>query len=207
VPFLVSAVIELVNITLTILFLPGTRPQRRPKKVSVTAVARVVVANDEVRSLIARHFLFIFAVAYFFTIFALFVQRALGMGPEHASWLMAGAGIVGGIMLVAVVGPVARRVGDATVAQYGFMLSAVAYLALGFAHNLWFFAAVLVVWAAGASCIEPTIAALLSEGAGPDQRGAVMGFNDAMSNVALMAAPSLGGKKRVLKPGEKAATA
>ncbi len=194
VPFVVSAGIELINITLTIAFLPSTaRRQRRAAKLNLVKTARVVFANDEVRSLIIRHFLFIFAVTYFFTIFALFVQRALRMGPEHASWLLAGAGIVGGVMLVAVVGPLARRVGDAVVAQYGFALSAIAYLALGFAHNLWFFVAVLIVWAAGASCVEPTIAALLSESAGPDERGAVMGFNDAMSNVALMTAPSLGG--------------
>ena len=62
-----------------------------------------------VRSLVVRHLLFIFAVTYFFTVFSLFLKRQLGVGPEVSSWLLAGAGAVGGITLVVVVGPLAKR--------------------------------------------------------------------------------------------------
>jgi len=192
VPFVVAAVIEVLNIGLTIRFLPATK-RGKDGRLNLRAAAKVVVSEPAIRSLIVRHFLFIFAVTYFFSVFALYVKRALDFGPQEASWLMAGTGVVGGVMLVIVVGPVAKRLGDAVVAQIGLALNAIAYGLLGFAHELWFFVCVLVVWGAGAACIEPTIAALLSKGSPADKRGATLGFNDAMSNLALMAAPALGG--------------
>jgi MFS family permease len=79
------------------------------------------------------------------------------------------------------------------VAQIGIALSILAYAGLGFAHELWSYCAVLVVWSAGASCVEPALSALLSKRAPAGERGAALGFNDAMSNLALMLAPALGG--------------
>jgi DHA1 family tetracycline resistance protein-like MFS transporter len=191
-PFAVAALIEVVNIVLTLRFLPNTHRQNADRT-SVIAAARQVLELPDVRLLVARHFLFIFAVTFFFTIFALYVQRALDLGPSQASWLLAGTGIVGGIALVAGVAPLAERYGDTLVAQVGLALNGAAYLALPFARTIPAFAAVLVVWAIGASCIEPTLSALLSERAPEDRRGATMGVNDALSNAALMVAPALGG--------------
>jgi MFS transporter, DHA1 family, tetracycline resistance protein len=191
-PFLVSAGLELINIGLTLRFLPQVK-RKRGQPFALVQAMRDVLKLPEVRILVLRHGLFIFAVTYFFTIFALYVQRMLHGGPQLASWLIAGCGAVGGVTLVIAVGPLAQRFGDAKVAQRGMMLSIVAYAGLGFAHELWAFCAVLVVWSAGAACIEPTLSALLSRSAPPDERGAALGFNDAMSNLALMAAPALGG--------------
>lgn len=191
-PFAAAALIEVANIALTLRFLPATRP-RSAARTSIVDAARAVFAQAGVRGLVARHFLFIFAVTFFFTIFALYVRRALDLGPSQASWLLAGMGIVGGVALIALVAPLAERFGDARVAQTGLALSALAYLGLPFARSLPAFAGVLVVWAIGASCVEPTLSALLSERASAARRGATMGVNDALSNLALMLAPTLGG--------------
>jgi MFS family permease len=190
-PFVVSAGIELVNIGLTLRFLPATGG--RQKTIDVPRAAREIWQRPRIRSLIAQHFLFIFAVTFFFSIFALYLNRVLHFGPERASYLIAAAGVVGGVALWAAVGPAAKRFGDAAVAQTGLGLSVVAYALLGFAHGLWTFVAVLALWAVGASCIEPTLSALLSKNVPPDERGAMLGFNDLMNNAALMLAPSLGG--------------
>ncbi len=191
-PFVVSAAIEIVNIGLTIRFLPATGGTRRDR-MDVPRTARDIWHAPRIRSLIAQHFLFIFAVTFFFSIFALYVNRALHFGPDRAGYLIAVAGFVGGIALWLGVGPLAHRYGDAIVAKAGLALSVVAYALLGFAHDLWTFVAVLVIWAAGASCIEPTLSALLASSVPEDRRGAMLGFNDLMSNAALMLAPSLGG--------------
>ncbi len=45
----------------------------------------------------------------------------------------------------------------------------------------------------GAASVEPTLTALLSRRAPARERGAIMGFNDAASNVALIVAPVAGG--------------
>ena len=190
-PFVVSAAIEVVNITLTICFLPPTKGRRT--KIDIGSTAREVWSDRRIRLLITQHFLFIVAVTFFFSVFALYLKRALDFGPEAASYMIASAGVVGGIALVAGVGPLAQRFGDAAIARAGLAISVGAYALLGFAHTAWTFVAVLALWAIGASCIEPTLAALLSNAVPADRRGAVMGFNDLMNNVALMLAPSLGG--------------
>jgi DHA1 family tetracycline resistance protein-like MFS transporter len=190
-PFVVSAAIEVVNIALTLRFLPNTGGKR--ETLDIWRAAREVWTRANVRGLILRHFLFIFAVTFFFAILALYLKRALGFGPEHASFMIAGAGVVGGITLWLAVGPLAERYGDAIVAQIGFGVSVVAYALLGFAHTLWTFGGVLALWAIGASCIEPTISAMLSTDVPADRRGEMLGFNDLMNNVALMLAPTLGG--------------
>jgi MFS transporter, DHA1 family, tetracycline resistance protein len=192
VPFLAAAAIEIANILLTLRFLPQVK-RKAKRGIALAQSIRDLTRLPAVRNLVLEHFLFIFAVTYFFAVFALYVQHALGYGPQVTSWLIAGCGAVGGVTLVVAVGPLAKRFGDAVVAQVGIALSVLAYAALGFAHTLWTFAAVLCVWAAGASCIEPALSALLSRAAPKDERGAALGFNDAMSNLALMAAPSLGG--------------
>lgn len=192
VPFVVSAAIEAVNIGLTLKFLPTTNNRKRDK-FNIKAAAREVWTQRGTRSLIVRHFLFIFAVTYFFSIFALYVKHAMNLGPQQASWLIAIAGTVGALALGIAVGPLAKRIGDAPVAQVGFLFCLAAYALLGFAHAVPFLIGVLAIWAIGASCIEPTLAALVSESASKDKRGATLGINDALSNLALMIAPSLGG--------------
>jgi MFS family permease len=192
VPFVASAAIEAVNTGLTLMFLPKT-PQKKKNGFNIKSVAKEIWACPRTRSLIVRHFLFIFAVTYFFSIFALYLKQAMNFGPEKNSWFFAATGGVGAVALGIVVGPLAKRLGDAWVAQLGFALSVVAYGVLAFAHNFWTVIGMLALWAVGASCIEPTIAALISESASEDKRGATLGFNDAMSSIALMTAPSLGG--------------
>ncbi len=192
VPFLAAAAIEVLNLTLTLLFLPARKP-RSEQRFDFAGTARFVATTAGVRGLIVRHFLFIFAVTYFFTVFALYVKHALDFGPQTASWLIAVMGMTGGVFLAIAVGPLTRRFGDAAVAQLGLALGALAYLALPFPRTLGPFVAVLVVWAAGAACVEPTLSALLSESVAAGKRGATMGFNDATSSLALMLAPALGG--------------
>lgn len=190
-PFAAAAVIELANIGLTFRFLPPTR--QRMSRSPLVGSFRIVVSEPRIRSLIVRHFAFIFAVTYFFSIFALYVRATMHLGPDQTSWLMAAMGVTGGLALPLVVGPLTRRFGDARVAQLGLALGALAYLDLPFARSLVPFTFLLIVWAVGASCVEPTLSALLSESAPAQARGAVMGFNDAMSSAALMLAPPLGG--------------
>ncbi|MBV8642642.1 MAG: MFS transporter [Candidatus Eremiobacteraeota bacterium] len=192
VPFAVAALIELTTIVLTLRFLPDT--PHGDGKTGLRAAALVVVRVARVRRLIVRHLLFIASVTYFFTVFSLFLKRRLDVGPDVSSLLLAGAGAVGGITLVVLVGPLARRFGDAAVAQGGLALLVVAYTALAYVHALWVFGAALALWAMGAASVEPTLTTLLSEAAPPDERGAIMGFNDAANNLALIVAPVIGGE-------------
>jgi MFS family permease len=198
-PFAAAALIELVTIALTLRFLPEP-PRSAAARASLREASAIVVRDPAIRSLVVRHMLFIFAVTSFFAVFSLYLQRELRVGPQLSSGLLAGAGFVGGIALVAVVGPLAQRFGDAVVAQAGFVCLVVAYVGLAFIRQLAFFGVALGLWAIGAASVEPTLTALLSRAAPARERGAILGFNDAASNLALIVAPVVGGAVIDLNP-------
>ncbi|HYZ15989.1 MAG TPA: MFS transporter [Candidatus Acidoferrum sp.] len=200
IPFAAAALIELITIGLTLRFLPETRQKKGVRKFDLRGALGTVVRIPTVRKLVIRHFLFIFAVTYFFTIFSLYLSRQLHVGPHIASWLLACSGAVGGISLLVIVTPLTRRFGDAFTTQVGLGLSVLAYIALAFTPYVWAFGLALAVWAIGASCVEPTLTALISEAAPEDERGVVMGFNDAANNLALIIGPPLGGSAIDLNP-------
>jgi len=201
VPFAAAALIETITILLTLRFLPTTHARTRAGEgTGMGRAARVVAGDAGVRSVVVRHVLFIFSVTYFFTVFSLYLRREMNVGPDVSSWLLAGAGAVGGIALVVVVGRLGARFGDVVVSEAGLVLLTLAYAALAYTRVLWGFGVALAVWAIGAASVEPTLTALLSRRAPARERGAIMGFNDAASNVALIVAPVAGGAAIDLNP-------
>ncbi|HXF34448.1 MAG TPA: MFS transporter [Candidatus Acidoferrales bacterium] len=191
VPFFLAAFLEVLNIAFTWTFLPqtggATQRRSRPSLADVVTILRV----PEIGNLLGRQLLFIFAVTYFLTTFSLYVKHVLDFGPESSAWLLATAGVVGGLTFV-VLTMLVRRYGNALVCEAGLALTFVAYVGLSFVNGLVAFVGVVVVWAAGAALAEPTLTTLLSEAAPKDQRGAVLGLGDSANNLALMGAPALG---------------
>ena len=189
-PFFVAAFLELLNIIFTALFLPLHTRDTQPKT-SIEASLHAA-ARPGVRRVFAAQFLFIFAVVCFLANFGLYVEHVLRLEPSHASYLLAGAGIVGGVTLIAIVTPLARRFGDRVTALAGLAISVVAYLWLALVTGPWMFAAALALWAAGAAIVEPTLTTLLSRRAQKEERGALMGIGDSINSVAMIVGPSAG---------------
>ncbi len=181
----------MVNIGFTMLFLPVGKAARTgaPRRLRETMRA---IRMPAIRSLFARQFLFIFAVTYFFTIFALYLKHVLDMGPSDVAWLLAGAGLVGASVQLGAIGALTKRFGARNVSNAGFALGIVAYALLAFVTGLWTFVVVVVLWALGAALVSPMLTSLLSEAAPVEERGAVMGFNDSVNNAALIVAPAIG---------------
>lgn len=144
------------------------------------------------RLVLIRQFLFIFAVVYLLADFALYLDHALHETVQRASWLLAGAGVIGGITMLAVVTPLSKKIGDRLVGQIGFLLLFAAYALIYFVQSLTWFFPVLILWAAGAAMAEPTLMTLLAKRAPKEERGAVMGMSDSVNSVALILAPAIG---------------
>lgn len=190
-PFFLAAALEILNIGFTYAFLPQTQERTSRRSSASPREIFATLKIPMIGSLLTRQFLFIFAVTYFLTVFSLYIKHVLSYGPQTTSWLLACAGIVGGLTFVALT-PLVRRFGNTLVSELGFVLTFLAYLALAVVNGLDVFVAVIVVWAAGAALAEPTLTTLLSEAAPKDQRGAVLGLGDSANNLALMGAPALG---------------
>jgi MFS family permease len=94
--------------------------------------------------------------------------------------------------MLLVVTPLTRRLGNLIVGQIGFALLFVAYALIYFVKDVTWFFPVLILWAAGAAMVEPTLMTILSERAPKEERGAIMGVSDSVNNVALILAPAIG---------------
>lgn len=189
-PFYIAALLEIANICLTFWLLPSLKRKER-EETSLRDSLRAAWKRG-VRSVLVRQFLFIFAVVYLLADFALYLDHALHESIANASWLLAGAGVVGGATLLLVVTPLSKRIGDRLVGQIGFVLLFSAYALIYFVQNLSWFFPVLILWAAGAAMAEPTLMTLLAKRAPKKERGAIMGVSDSVNSIAMIVAPAIG---------------
>jgi len=189
-PFFVAAGLEVINIGVTYWLLPW-RTRERPEETSVQKSLEAAL-NPGVRLVLLRQFLFVFAVVYLLADFALYLDHVIHESIQRMSWLLAGAGVVGGATLLIAVTPLTKRFGDRIVGQFGFVLLFVAYALIYFVQSLEWFFPVLILWSAGAAMAEPTLMALLAKRAPESERGAIMGVSDSANSVALIIAPAIG---------------
>lgn len=189
-PFVIAALLEVINIGVTMWLLPW---RTREKREETTIQESLQAAwNPRVRLVLLRQFLFVFAVVYLLADFALYLDHALHETVQRASWLLAGAGVIGGATIVIAVTPLTKRFGDRFVGQIGFTLLFASYGLIYFVKSLEWFFPVLVLWAAGAAMAEPTLMAMLAKRAPESERGAIMGVSDSVNSVALIFAPAIG---------------
>jgi MFS family permease len=189
-PFFIAAGLEIINIGVTFWLLPWRTREIREE----TTIRESVQAafKPGVRRVLLRQFLFVFAVVYLLADFALYLDHAIHETVQRASWLLAGAGVVGGATIVLGVTPLTKRFGDRVVGQIGFVLLFASYALIYFVQSLTWFFPVLILWAMGAAMAEPTLMAMLARRAPESERGAIMGVSDSMNSIALILAPAIG---------------
>ncbi len=190
IPFFIAAGLEVFNLLLTSAFVPWQTRSRRTR--TSFAASLQVIRRPNIRRLFIRQFLFIFAVVYFLGSFALYIRSELHTTFSAAGWLLAVAGVVGAFVQIFLVAPLASRLGERIVAQIGLVLQLFAYVGLAFVPNISVFLAVLIVWAAGAAMVAPTLMSLMATRAPTAERGAILGVGDSFNNVALIFAPLVG---------------
>jgi predicted MFS family arabinose efflux permease len=190
VPFLVAAALQIANMALTAALLPESHV---PVKAAFDRRAlRELVRVPGIASVLSRRFLYIFAFTTFFTTFSLYLSEVFHVGAEGASGLLGVAGAVGAAAQIAGVGPLTKRFGLRAVALGAFALGVVAYALLGVANGLWVFGIAIALWALSGSLLRPILDARIAELAPHEHRGAVLGFGDALDNLALIFAPAIG---------------
>jgi MFS family permease len=189
-PFFIAAGLEVINIGVTYWLLPWRTREHR-EETSVQESLREAL-KPGVRLVLLRQFLFVFAVVYLLSDFALYLDHVIHESIERMSWLLAGAGVVGGATLLIAVTPLTKRYGDRIVGQFGFILLFAAYALIYFVQSLQWFFPVLILWSAGAAMAEPTLMAMLAKRVPASERGAIMGVSDSANSVALILAPAIG---------------
>lgn len=188
-PFLLATAIEAANIIFTWLFVPMQKRARSATSIRETLRAAMAVG---VRRVLLRQFLFILAVVMFLGNFSLFVDRMMHISVAQAAYLLAIAGVVGGIVLLVFVTPLDKRIGDLWTSQIGLLAGIAAYALFIVSTNTPVFIAATIVWSVGAAAAEPSLTTLLTKRAKRADRGAIMGLSDSVNSAAMIVGPATG---------------
>jgi DHA1 family tetracycline resistance protein-like MFS transporter len=131
----------------------------------------------------------IFAFANFETTFAQFAKLRFGFSISTIAWLFVYAGILGAVVQGGLVGKLSSRFGESRLIVAGTFLSFLALGALPSAPGTGPLLAILAVLALGQGIAHPSLSALTSKLAGPDEVGGVMGIFQGMSSMARIVGP------------------
>ena len=192
-PFWAAAILEIANIVLTSIWLEPVGP-RDPGGDAATDRSNLwrTMKQPKMINVMSRQFLYIFSYTYFFTVFALYLQRVFRLDPAWSSLLLGLAGAIGAATQLLLVERVDRRFGAFRLAQGAFVIALVAYAALGFATTVGAFVAVLAIWAVGGSALRPALNTLIANDSPDGERGTILSIADSLSNLSMIAAPALG---------------
>jgi len=144
--------------------------------------------------------LFFYALCFstFTSGFALFAERRFTwdghpFSPREISYLLGYVGLLGIILQGGLIGRLVRRFGESTLVTAGFFTLIVSYLILGPIHGIGALALVSTLSSFGNGVLRPTLSSLVSQNAGPEEQGVVLGLGQSLNSVAQIVAPILGG--------------
>lgn len=140
-----------------------------------TSLFRLGSANPEIRKTLFTYFAFLCAFAGMeFTLTFLAVER-LAYQPHQMAWIFVFVGLVLTLTQGWFVRKYARRIGEKNLVLAGILFCSAGLAALAFAPQSSVFFAALAAMSVGVGCISPSLTALVSLHADPQQQGAELG--------------------------------
>jgi DHA1 family tetracycline resistance protein-like MFS transporter len=162
---------------------------RRP----MLAIFRRSLKRPNVGLLIALTFLATFVFAGLESTFAMWSRRQFGWGPEQNGYLFAFVGLFSAVIQGGLIGPMARRFGEARLIVHGAAALAIGVLLIPFSHDLPLLLLAMVIAGYGFSVISPSLTSLISLQVGDDEQGGVMGVTRSAATVARFLGPAWAG--------------
>ncbi len=201
VPFFGAAALAAANGLLAAFRLPeslpaGRRAEGEPAPAGLGARARALAraAGDRrLRPLYAASLLVTLALAGMESTLSLWVDRRWALPPEKVAFLFAYVGAVAVLVQGALLGPLARRLGERRLALLGAVSLAAGLAALPLAPSAVGVAAALAAFAFGQGTVIPAVSALVSRAAPAREQGRLLGVSQSVSALARVVGPVCGG--------------
>ncbi|HVN76317.1 MAG TPA: MFS transporter [Thermoanaerobaculaceae bacterium] len=188
-----AAAFSLAAWTMTMLFLPETRPATGADRTAAPAsgFARLAYAfrHTELAPLMAVGFLFVTGFAAFEVTFAQFLHDRLALPHSGVGFLFVYIGVLAAAVQGGLVGRATRRFGERTLLLAGLTLCAIGLVLLALAHTLAEVMAILPVASLGAGLSTPSLSALVSRSASADEQGAALGAFQGIGSLARVIGP------------------
>jgi MFS transporter, DHA1 family, tetracycline resistance protein len=172
--------------------LPAEKRGGAPPRGRVGAVLGVL-HRPVLSRLILAFFLVILAVAGMQSVFAIWAMPQLGWGPRQVGYVFAYVGLISAILQGGLIGRLTQRFGEERLLVCGLALIGVGLAALPFAHDVPILAAVLTGLALGMGLMQPTLNSLISQQAGGEEQGEIMGVSQSVASLSRVLGPFAAG--------------
>lgn len=215
-PIYVAAGLSLLSVIFTLVMLPAptkrepapagslrgevppgpSKPERRLGVLDWGAYG-AYLARPEIASRLAQYFLFSLSFITFTSGFALFSERRFvtsdgrPFGVREVGLVLAYSGVLGVILQGGLVGRVIARYGEARMVRFGFVLQAIGFAMLAWAHTVPMLLAASTVSSIGNAPLRPGLTSLITRRVGPHEQGLVLGLSQSLNSIAQIGAPLL----------------
>jgi DHA1 family tetracycline resistance protein-like MFS transporter len=138
-------------------------------------------------------FLFFTAWTILLSIFALWSDRVLQVGPATIGFLFMYMGMVGSITQFVVIGPLTKRFGEMRVLHVATVGMLCGFMSLTLTDSLVLVAVAITVLSAANSVFTPVSTSVVSQRAAPKERGAILGIFQSIGALGRVAGPTFSG--------------
>ncbi|GAC1501779.1 MAG: tetracycline resistance MFS efflux pump [Vulcanimicrobiaceae bacterium] len=188
-PFLVAALLQLLTLIITITMLPESNSRENREKVATFAEITDNLRNGRTAPVLWQKLAISLGLYAWFSVFALYLQAALGLSAQAASYMFAAFGILNAVLQITIVGRLADALGDRRASNIGLGVMVLAFALIPFAHTFWAVAGVFACFGIGISVTNPTITSLLSDAAPANQRGTILSVASSLDSLSGVLTP------------------
>lgn len=148
--------------------------------------------------LLWQFFSFAFAFAIFMSGFALFAERRYTwnghpFGVKEVGYIFAYVGFLGIILQGGLIGRLVRRFGEVKLVDSGFISATVGFALIGFTYRIPSLLAASTLASFGTGVLRPALTSLITQRAGREEQGVVLGLTQSLMSVAQIVAPIIAG--------------
>lgn len=209
-PILAAAGLSALSIAATYFLLPANPPRPADqldegpagpggKRLGVLEWNRYVeyFRRPVLAPLLWKYFSYVFSFALFIGGFALFCERRYHwhghpFGAREVGFAFAYAGFLGAILQGGLLGRLVKRFGERRLMAVGFIAVAIGYVTLGLAYTVAQLAIMISISSLG-GVVRPVVTSLITQVAGRQEQGTVLGLTQSLTSVGQIVAPVLAG--------------
>jgi MFS family permease len=201
-PIYLAAVMSATSILCTATLLKGGRESHhafddREKTLHWRTYAKYF-ARPGLRERLLQFLFFITSFSLFISGFALFAERRFTyqghpFGPREIGYVFGYVGLLGIILQGGLIGRLVKRFGENALVAAGFVALAVGYFGLGVASSFTLLMITGTLAAFGNGVIRPALTSLITQQAGRQEQGVVLGITQALMSMASIVSPVVGG--------------
>ena len=198
-PFFFAAGVSLLSIILVLLFLPESLPKKenrlelKSRSIFPIKETKLFFKSAEIRGVLIVFFIYSFGFFLFISTFSLFTQYQINVTPQGITFYMAWIGVLRVIFQSVLIDPILKRVSENTTLKLGIFAMIFTFSFLIFSNNFWIVFIPISFMAFGTGVIRPILTSKLTKTVKREETGSILGVNNALSSIAQIITPILGG--------------